>query len=162
MSPTGTANALAVEKSQAREAQVAHYLVVAHQTATSPELVQRATTLAAEDREALFTLIVPVTPVQHLLVSYGEESVNHARQTLQEATRLFQNAGLTVARSGLGDSSPLLAIEDEIRAHPVEYNAIVLSTFPEGMSRWLRMDVHHQAETKFAMPVIHVIAEPPK
>ena len=141
---------------------MARYLVVAHQTATSPELVQRVTELAAEDRDAVFKLIVPITPVQHMLMSELGESQHLARQTLQEATRLFHDAGLTVVGTELGDSSPLLAIEDAIRTHPTDYDAIVLCTFPEGISRWLRMDVHHQAEKKFALRVIHVVAKPPK
>jgi hypothetical protein len=56
----------------------------------------------------------------------------------------------------IGDGSPLLAIEDELRAQPEKYEAIVLSTLPPGISRWLRLDVHNQAERKFGIPVIPV------
>ena len=45
---------------------MSNYLVVAHQTATSPELLRRAS-VADRDSGALFTLLVPATPVVHLL-----------------------------------------------------------------------------------------------
>ena len=46
---------------------MSNYLVVAHQTATSPELLRRASEIADRDSGALFTLLVPATPVVHLL-----------------------------------------------------------------------------------------------
>ena len=46
---------------------MARYLVVAHQTATSPALLQRAAVLAASDRAATFTLLVPATHPTNLL-----------------------------------------------------------------------------------------------
>jgi nucleotide-binding universal stress UspA family protein len=42
-------------------------LVVAHQTASSPELVERVTALAGADPSAEFVLLVPATATQHLL-----------------------------------------------------------------------------------------------
>jgi len=37
------------------------YLVVAHQTATSPELLKRVFDLSENDREATFSILVPAT-----------------------------------------------------------------------------------------------------
>ena len=135
------------------------YLVVAHQTATSPELLQRLSQLAVDDPEATFALLVPATPVPHLLVWEEGESEAVARRKTEDAGSLFQSACLKVARAQVGDASPLLAIEDELRARPGVYDAIVLCTLPPGISRWLRLDVHNQAESKFDMPVIHVMAQ---
>ena len=44
------------------------YLVVAHQTATSLELLEKVTEIANGDPHSTFTILVPATPVQHLLV----------------------------------------------------------------------------------------------
>ena len=136
-----------------------HYLVVAHQTATSAELLQRVSELAATDPATIFTLLVPATPVVHLLTWAEGETNEIARQRAEEARERFEGTGLNVAEAKAGDGSPLLAIEDELRAHPGEYDAVVLSTLPPGVSRWLRLDVHHQAERKFRLPVIHVVAQ---
>ena len=46
---------------------MARYLVLAHQTASSPELVERVTALAGTDPSSEFVLLVPATETQHLL-----------------------------------------------------------------------------------------------
>ncbi len=136
-----------------------HYLVVAHQTATSPELLQCVSELAADDPATVFTVLVPATPVVHLLTWEEGETNQIARHRAEEARERFESYGLNVAQTKVGDGSPLLAIGDELRSHPGEYDAVVLSTLPLGLSRWLRFDVHHQAERKFRIPVIHVEAQ---
>ena len=66
------------------------YLVVAHQTATSPELLQRLSELAAEDPQAEFTLLVPATPLTHLLVWEEGETYQVAENRAEEAKDLFE------------------------------------------------------------------------
>jgi len=70
---------------------MSQYLVVAHQTATSPELLQRLTDIAADDPQAAFTLLVPATPVVQLLVPYvgREESREIAEKRAVEAKAFF-------------------------------------------------------------------------
>jgi hypothetical protein len=136
-----------------------HYLVVAHQTATSPELLQRASELAGEDPHATFTILVPATPVAHLLTWEEGETQTIARNRAEVARTLFEGQGVRVADTKVGDASPLLAIDDELRAQPQQYDGIILSTLPARISRWLRLDVHNQVERKFGIPVIHVVAE---
>jgi len=141
---------------------MSRYLVVAHQTATSPELLQRLTELAADDPQVAFAVLVPATPVTHLLVWEEGETRAIAQNRATEAKALFESSGLNVVRTVVGDSSPLLAIGDELRRHPYEYEAIVLSTLPPGISRWLRLDVYNQAESKFNLPVIRVVTQRPE
>ena len=136
-----------------------HYLVLAHQTATSAKLLKRVSELAAYDPAPIFTILVPATPVVHLLTWAEGETKDIAWQRAEEARERFEGSGLNVAQAKVGDSSPILAIGDELRAHPGEYDAVVLSTLPPGLSRWLRLDVRHVAERKFGLPVIHVVAQ---
>ena len=138
---------------------MSQYLVVAHQTATSPELLQRLLKLAADDPQAAFTILVPATPVTHLLVWEEGETQAFARNRAREAKALYESCGLNVVRTVVGDGSPLLAIGDELRRRSYGYDVIVLSTLPPGISRWFRLDVHNQAEQKFNLPVIHVVAQ---
>ena len=138
-----------------------HYLVVAHQTATSSELLQRATQIADQDHGAVFTLVVPATPIVHLLTWEEGETNELARLRTAEARARFEDSALRVEEAKVGDASPMLAIEDELRINPGKYDAILLSTLPPGISRWLRLDVHSRAERKFQLPVIHVVAGPP-
>ena len=138
------------------------YLVVAHQTATSLELLEKVTEIANGDAHSTFTVLVPATLVQHLLVWEDGESMTVAAKRAEMAKTLFESRGLKVVSTAVGDSSPMLAIEDELRQHPDEHDAIVLSTLAPGSSRWLRLDVHHQAEGKFGIPVVHVVTNLPR
>ena len=137
---------------------MARYLIVAHQTAGSPELLERARTLAAEDPAAEFTLLVPATPTSHLLHTWEEgEARQLAGRRAREATERLAAAGVRVVASRVGSHSPLEAVGDELLAEP-GYQRIVLSTFPPGMSRWLKGDLPGQLRRRFRLPVDHVVS----
>ncbi len=138
------------------------YLVVAHQTASNPELIERLRMQAGIDPDAVFTLLVPVTFPGSAFVVDQQKAIEEARATAHEARNLYERYGLPVVRTEVSDASPILAIEDEMRVLPGFYDAIVLSTFPPGMSRWLHLDVHTLAERKFGLPIFHVISQPAK
>jgi len=134
------------------------YLVVAHRTAKSPALAAKLREILAQDPEAQFTLLVPAVPPPGWV--YEEEEVKRRAEAEAEAAkRALEAQGIPIAEAKAGDISPLLALEEELAAHPGTYQAIVLATLPPGLSRWLRLDVHTQAE-RFGLPVIHVIAHP--
>ena len=131
------------------------YLVVAYQTATSPELAARLAQLADDDPEPTWiTLLVPAREEPP-----GSE-LQARRQAEQAAAHLEAGAGVHVAWSTIGDVDPLRAIEHELSALPGEYDGIVLSTLPPGISRWLALEAPTEAERRFGLPVVHVIAQP--
>jgi hypothetical protein len=142
---------------------MARYLIVAHQTAASRTLIERAQTLAAEDRGATFTLLIPATHATDVMRSepdsrftWEEHAVwerAHAKAT--EARAEFEQAGLRLDAASIGDASPVLAVEDELRMRPGHYDAILLSTLPPARSRWLEDDVDGRLK-RLGLPVIHV------
>jgi hypothetical protein len=137
---------------------MAQYLVVAHRTAKSPELAAKLKEIRERDPEARFVLLVPAVPPPGWV--YEENEVRKkAEEEAQAAKAALEAQGIPIAQAKAGDISPLLAIEEELLAHPGAYRAIVLATLPPGISRWLRLDVHTRAE-RFGLPVIHVIAHP--
>jgi hypothetical protein len=137
---------------------MARYLIVAHQTAGSPELLERVTALAGADPGAEFTLLVPATPTGHLLHNWEEgEARQLARKRAGEAMASLTAAGIPVAAARVGSHSPLEAVGDELQARP-GYDRIVLSTFPPGVSRWLRGNLPAILERRFRLPVDHVVA----
>jgi hypothetical protein len=138
-----------------RRSTMARYMVVAHQTATSPELVDRLRDIASRDGAASFTLIVPETAVEHLLLTDEKESREAAFNVANQARAMYSAANLRLERVAVGASSPTAAVDDELRDHP-GYDAVVISTLRPGASRWLDMDVHHRIERKTNLPVIHV------
>jgi hypothetical protein len=138
---------------------MARYLLVAHQTAESPELTAAALELAKSDPKAEFTILVPATPVQHLLVWEEGETKAAARHHAANAAARLRQAGCRISDARIGDQNPVLAVEDELRRS--RYAAIVISTFPPRWSRWLKLDVISRLNRSFPHHrLIHVISEP--
>jgi predicted RNase H-like HicB family nuclease len=135
---------------------MAKYLVVTHQTALSPELRRRVSALMAEDAGAEFAVLVPEAPTTS---TWEGETLDGARQRAEAAKALLEDTvGARVVRADVGVTNPLQAIADELGKHP-GYDTLVICTLPPGLSRWLRLDLVHQAKRKFGLPVVHVVAE---
>ena len=132
------------------------YLVVANQTLGGEPLLGRIRELARAGASA-FHVLVPATPPRDHAWTEGEASAV-ATERLEAALRRFARLGVE-ADGEVGDANPMLAIEDAIRDHG-PFEAIVLSTLPPGISRWLKLDLPHRVESGFGMRVIHVIGEP--
>ena len=69
----------------------------------------------------------------------------------------FREAGVEVAGGVVGDANPVRAIDDLLIEQ--RHDEIVLSTLPPGVSRWLKLDLPHRIEQRFALPVTTVISE---
>ena len=138
---------------------MATYLLVAHQTAQSPELLDAARQLQQEDPSAAFVLLVPRTPVGNLLVWEEGETAEVAERHAAGARARLQEQGMTVLDAKTGDQDPVTAIGDELRNGGRRFAAIVLSTLPPGASRWLNMDVISRSRRTFPRHrVIHVVS----
>ena len=68
--------------------------------------------------------------------------------------KLTEAAGSEVTGS-LGDSEPLMAIHDAVNLG--DYDEIIISTLPLGISRWLKLDLISKARA-IGLPVTHVQA----
>jgi hypothetical protein len=133
------------------------YLVVAHQTATSPELRKHVALILKYNQKAEFGVLVPATPVG-LHLTWDEDQTREASlRRADEARAMIEEAGGAVVRTAIGSRDPLGAIGDELREHP-EFDAIIVCTLPVGVSRWLRQDLPHRAR-RFGLPVTHIVAE---
>ena len=140
---------------------MARYLVVAHQTVTSPELVKQVRVLREQDKDAEFVLLVPATPVRHLLLRRGDEhdAEATARRRAERGRALFAKKGLPLLDAKVGAPDPATAIDREVEAEP-GYTGFVISTLPAEKSRWLRMDLPRTVRAKYGLPVHHVVAAP--
>src|SRR5690349_10167187 len=138
------------------------YLLVAHQTAESDELLAAARELAQQDPEAEFVLLVPATPVGSLLVWEEGETAEVARRQARAGRARLEALGLRVADARTGDPDPVAAVGDELRDGR-RYDAIVVSTLPAGMSRWLKLDVVSRLQRSFpGHRLVHVEAAVPR
>ena len=51
----------------------------------------------------------------------------------------------------VGDPNPAKAISEVLSRR--QFDEVALSTLPKSVSRWLRLDIPHQVERKFKIPV---------
>ena len=137
---------------------MSRYLIVTHETAFSTELREKVGELVASETSAEFAILIPE---EHSLdYSWEGESVDVASQRADSARLLLEEKlNAKVIRTAVGSSDPLRAIGDELRAHP-DYDTLLICTLPPGVSRWLHLDLVHQAR-KYHLPVIHVVAHQP-
>lgn len=135
---------------------MARYLVVAHQTAKSPELRRSVQEIAAHDGNAVFTLLVPATPPDRLLTWTDGQAAAIAATVGEEARQRWEADGLVVDQVLVGDANPIYAVGDAFSDG--QWDRVVVSTFPVGVSRWLRQDVVHRLERESPVPVTHVVA----
>lgn len=116
-----------------------------------------------------FTLLVPATPLRvnedppgwvpvEDVATRGAPEVSastehdyaHAQSRLEYGLELLGSWGVAVDGE-VGDPDPAKAIKEVLtREH---FDEVALSTLPSGVSRWLRLDIPHQVERKFHVPV---------
>lgn len=131
-------------------------LIVANQTAGGEHLKAVVQRLLAEG-SCVFTLLVPASPpADHGTWTEGQMRAL-AEQRMKDAVEGLRAAGAQV-EGVVGDPRPIHAITDVLVEHP--HDEIILSTFPVGISRWLKQDLPHRVERTFRLPVTHVVAQP--
>jgi hypothetical protein len=120
-------------------------LVVANQTVASPELVDRLTALAAEGPRR-FIIVVPQ--------DHGEgTAVRAARERLQTLLGSLEEAGI-VAAGMIGDPDPYTATMNAVQFFHI--SEIVISTLPEGSSKWVADKLVERVHNATGKPVEHV------
>ncbi len=133
----------------------ASVLVVAHQTAATPGLLE-AVRERAKRSPAKFYLVVPRMPHgMHKVVDPEDTGEDDAQHVLDEALPKLSEAAGTEVTGTLGDAEPLMAIQDAINLG--DFDEIIISTLPKRISRWLKLDL--VSKTKgLGLPVTHVEA----
>jgi nucleotide-binding universal stress UspA family protein len=129
-------------------------LAVAHQTAETGEFLEAVRSAAAPDSEVV--LLVPATPVKHLTSWTSGESRAIAREKADSARKLLEESGVEVVDARVGDPDPYQAILDVVGLE--DFDRIIVSTFPPGISRWLGADLINRLGRAVDLPVTHVVA----
>jgi hypothetical protein len=133
----------------------ANVLVIAHQTAATPRLLD-AVRERAERGPATFHLVVPrLAQGMHKVVDPQDAGADEAQQVLDQALPKLSVAAGGRVEGSIGDSEPLMAIHDAINLG--SYDEIIISTLPLGVSRWLKLDLVSKTKA-LGLPVMHVQA----
>ena len=130
------------------------YLVVANRTLGGEHLKAKIREcMAAGPCE--FYVLVPATHDPGIMT--WTEGHDHALAERRLVDGLARLAELGATGDGeVGDPNPVQAISDVLLRE--QFDEIILSTLPPGVSRWLKQDLPHRVERDFSLPVSHVIA----
>ena len=126
-----------------------HVLVVANLTAGSQALLNLLRHRAERAPTAIH-LIVPASP-------FGDGR-DAAIRNLQRALAQLREEGLE-ADGVLGHPDPFIAVIEVW--DPRQYDEIIVSTLPLGVSKWLRAGLPERVERTTGAWVEHVVSEPP-
>ena len=121
----------------------AHVLVIANQTIVGAPLLDAIKERAAKS-PAEFTLVAPCDQT-------GVE------RRLERAVARLRAAGIE-ATGHVGDPDPYNAATNAIHDEPID--EIIVSTFPEATSGWLRRDIVGRLKGNCGRPVRHVVVDP--
>ena len=135
---------------------MARYLIVANQTLCGDQLAERVQKLMAEGPCA-FHVVVPATYTKDHAVHIDGEAHALAEKRLETALERFRALGVDVTGE-VGDASPMLAVRDCFVASNT-YDAMIVSTLPPGVSKWLHQDLPHRLERRYGLPVLQVTGE---
>ncbi len=127
-------------------------LAVANRTATGDELLGALQAKAAaepEDRNRLFVVVVPQE-------GGSGQDTRRARTRLKLVLDRLRDNGLFAAGM-IGDPDPYTAIMNALQYFRVD--DIVISTFPDTKSGWLRTDLIERVRRTTGKPVEHVVHE---
>lgn len=114
-------------------------LIVAHKTAATPALLDAVRERAARGH-CRFTLLVPAAAHGlHRVVDPEDSDGDEARDVLQRALPLLEEAAGSHVEGMVGAPAPLTAVMDAVNQYG--FDEVIVSTLPTRVSRWLRLDL---------------------
>lgn len=147
---------------------MATYLIVANQTLGGEELTARLEELTTnrdpDGPRVSFWFLVPVTrtdgthqwdypPIDRYIPDALELARTLAQARLDHELERLSHKGIQ-AGGEVTDPDPV----DRVKAMAAsgDYEAVVVSTLPKHLSRWLHTDLPHRLSRALSVPVIHV------
>jgi hypothetical protein len=143
-------------------------LVVANQTLGGEELAATVRKRVEAGATELWIVVPATSPPDDVafarVVAYegrfhlgerseGADPVSLAERRLKDATYRFDRLGITVGGE-VGDEDPFQAVSDVLSKR--EFDEVIVSTLPTGVSHWLRADLPSKVHRKFKIPVTTV------
>ena len=130
-------------------------LIVANETLGGRPLLDAVLERAAGGG-VRFVICVPATRPRAGLVVYDDAVFDAAQTRVDLASRVLRSEGVDVIGE-VGDSDAYSATMDAVREYrPTE---IVVSTYPESRSGWMRSDLVERIAQASGLPVTHLVAD---
>jgi nucleotide-binding universal stress UspA family protein len=135
---------------------VSTVLVVANETLGGQALID-AVLRRAQQGDVRFVLCVPQNRPRSGLVIYNDAVLDAAQTRVDLALGFVHSEGID-AVGEVGDPDPYSATMDAVREYSPD--EIIISTYPETRSGWLRADLIDRVQQASGLPVEHVINDP--
>lgn len=130
-------------------------LVIANETIGGRPLLEAVRARAAEE-ETRFVLCVPQTRPRAGYVIYDDAVFDAAQTRVDLAVSFVRSEGIE-AVGEVGDPDPYTATMDAVREY--DPDGIIISTYPESRSGWLRRDLVERIRQATGLPLEHVVAD---
>jgi hypothetical protein len=131
-------------------------LVVANETLGGRSLIEAVRKRVAEG-DVRFVLVVPQSRPRAGLVIYDDAVFDAAQTRVDLALRFVHSEGIQ-AVGEVGDPDPYTATIDAVREYKPD--EIIISTYPETRSGWLRRDLIDRVRDAAGVPVEHLVTDP--
>ena len=129
-------------------------LIVAHQTADSPDLA-RAVARRADDSACTFTLLVPARAHGlRSLTDPQDPGIGEAEARLELAIPLLSEAAGEAILGVIGAHEPLAAVQDALNV--LGFDEVIISMLPVRESSWFRLELPRKVRA-LGVPVTEVI-----
>ncbi|MHB8656731.1 MAG: hypothetical protein ACYC91_02060 [Solirubrobacteraceae bacterium] len=134
---------------------MSNVLVIANETLGGRKLIEAVRVRLAQG-DVRFILCVPQNRPRAGLVIYDDAVFDAAQARVDLAVGFVRSEGIE-AIGEVGDPDPYTATMDAVR----EYNPteIIISTYPETRSGWLRRDLIDRIRNASGLPVDHVVTD---
>ncbi|HEX8741582.1 MAG TPA: hypothetical protein VF712_00470, partial [Thermoleophilaceae bacterium] len=130
----------------AERADTRRVLVVANQTVGGDPLIEK---IRAESEETPSTFVV--------ILPQGESGEHgDAHERLAHTLKRLQDEGIEAVGQVM-DPDPFTAVQNALQFYPAD--EIIISTFPETRSGWMRADLIERVQRITSKPVEHVVVE---
>ena len=129
-------------------------LVVANETLGGRKLIEAVRERAGED--VRFVLCVPQNRPRAGLVIYDDAVFDAAQARVDLALEVIRDMGIR-AIGEVGDPDPYIATIDAVQEYRPD--EIIISTYPETRSGWLRKDLVERIGEATGLPVTHVVTD---
>lgn len=130
-------------------------LVIANETLGGSKLLETAREKAEQD-EVRFLVVVPRTRPRHGNVIYDDAVFDAAQIRIDLARSVLRDMGIEMVGE-VGDPDPYTATMDAVREHHPD--EIIVSTYPQSVSGWLRRDLVERIRDAAGIPVEHVVSD---
>ncbi len=129
-------------------------LIVANLTLGGDHLLEEVRGRMAAGPVSFFVLVPAAFPHDAHFHTEGA-AIAGARRRLDAELARLRLMGVD-ADGAIGSQNPRYAVEDLLREE--EFDEIILSTLPSGVSRWLRQDLPHRLARVTTTPITLVVA----